>query len=196
MGARSGHFRGVVRRAESATRPGAAGSGSLTLRDLFDGHADFVFRVLRRLGVAECDLDDAAQDVFVVIHRNLSQYDHQSALRSWLFGILYRVASGYRRRTRRRREDMPARLPVQVVQPSQLEELEFREAQRLLLDALDQIEPAPRAVFVLYELEEMDMPEVAAALGCPPQTAYSRLYAARAGVRAHILRAHRRRRAV
>jgi RNA polymerase sigma-70 factor, ECF subfamily len=185
----------VAALAEPAMPAGATDDlPSLTLRELFDAHAGFVFRVLRRLGVAEGDLDDAAQDVFVVVHRNLSQYDHQCALRSWLFGIVYRVAASHRRRVRRRREDVRADVPVEAVQASQLDRVALAEAHRLLLDALDELEPERRAVFILYELEEMTMPEVARAVGCPLKTAYSRLYAARDSVRAHILRAHGARR--
>jgi RNA polymerase sigma-70 factor, ECF subfamily len=175
--------------------PGAPGTvtarDSLTLREVFDAHAAFVFRVLRRLGVPEGDLDDAAQDVFVVVHRNLSQYDHRCALRSWLFGIAYRVAASHRRKVRRRREEVRADVPVEAIQASQHDRVLLAEAHRLLLDALDELEPERRAVFVLYELEQMTMPEVAQAVGCPLKTAYSRLYAARDSVRAHVLRAHR-----
>ena len=167
---------------------------ALSLRDVFDGHAAFVLRNLRRLGVAEAELDDAAQDVFVVVHRNLERYDANCALRSWLFGILQRVAANYRRRGQRRRENVVADVPVESVEPAQLEHVARLEAQRLLLDALDALEQQRRAIFILYELEEMPMPDVAHAVGCPLQTAYSRLYAARDTVRRHILRAQRGRR--
>lgn len=166
----------------------------LSLREVFDGHAAFVLRNLRRLGVAEAELDDAAQDVFVVVHRNLERYDGSCALRSWLFGVVQRVAANYRRSGRRRRENVVADVPAASVEPAQLDHVVRLQAQRLLSEALDELEPARRAIFILYELEEMPMPDVAHAIGCPLQTAYSRLYAARETVRRHIVRAERGRR--
>jgi RNA polymerase sigma-70 factor, ECF subfamily len=62
---------------------------------------------------------------------------------------------------------------------TQEQQLSQREALQMLEAALDQLDPAQRAVFVLYEIEEQTMTEVARALGCPIQTAYSRLHAAR-----------------
>lgn len=195
MAGPSGHSILVVALAEPAARPDSARETALlSLRDVFDAHAAFVLRNLRRLGVAEADLDDAAQDVFLVVHRNLERYDAECALRSWLFGIVQRVAANYRRRGQRRRECAVAEVSVASVEPTQLEHVALQQAQRLLLDALDQLEPTRRAIFILYELEEMPMSDVAQAVACPLQTAYSRLYAARDTVRTHILRAERGRR--
>ena len=187
----SGHTPKVAALAEPAVPAGVTEGDSLTLREVFDAHAAFVFRVLRRLGVPDGDLDDAAQDVFVVVHRNLSQYDRRCALRSWIFGIAYRVAASHRRKVRRRREEVRAEVPVEPIQAPQHDRVALAEAHRLLLGALDELDPERRAVFVLYELEEMAMPEVAQAIGCPLKTAYSRLYAARESVREHVLRAYR-----
>lgn len=192
MGAQAGHSIYVAALAEPAAHPNSGcETAVLNLREVFDGHATFVVRNLRRLGVAEADLDDAAQDVFMVVHRNLDRYDTRCALRSWLFGILQRVAANYRRRGKRRREDVLAEVPSATVEAEQLEHVALLQAQRLLLDALDAVEPTRRAIFILYELEEMPMPDVAQAVGCPLQTAYSRLYAARETVRERIVRARK-----
>jgi len=63
--------------------------------------------------------------------------------------------------------------------PAQEEHLQRQEARRRLLAALDQLDGDKREVFVLYEIEQRPMKEVAEALGCPVQTAYYRLHAAR-----------------
>ena len=74
-------------------------------------HGDFVWRSLQRLGVRDADLDDMLQEVFIVVHRKLDSFDHSSRIRTWLFGICLRVAAGYRRSARFRREELSDRLP-------------------------------------------------------------------------------------
>jgi RNA polymerase sigma-70 factor (ECF subfamily) len=157
---------------------------------IFAEHAAFVLRTLRRLGVRPADVEDAAQDVFVVVHRNLARYDAASSLRSWLFGITTRVASDYRRKAHVRREQMVDLPPDEASSPpDQAECFERAEARALLDRALDRLDDRQREVFVLYELEGLAMPDVAELVRCPLQTAYSRLHAAREKVRAFAERA-------
>lgn len=153
---------------------------------LFREHAPRVWRALRRLGVREADVEDVAQEVFVVVHRKLPEFEGRSSLRTWIYGICVRTASDYRRRAHVRREQPTDRMPDERRSAPQLKELEREQARALLDDALATLDEAKRAVFVLYEIEELDMPQVAEALGCPLQTAYSRLYAARRRLKAEI----------
>lgn len=153
---------------------------ALTVDAIFREHAPYVWRALRRLGVHEADVEDVCQEVFVVVHRRLGSFDGACAVRTWLYGICIRTASDYRRRPHRRRES-PAGddLPDIGSPPAQEDELEQRRALDRLDAALGELDDAKRAVFVLYEIEGLQMPEVAQAIGCPLQTAYSRLHAAR-----------------
>lgn len=160
----------------------------MTLRQIFDENATYVWRVLRRLGVGEADVDDVCQEVFLVVHRKLDTFDGSSALRTWLYGICLRVASEYRRRPHRRREEVAGEVPEQSVAASQDETLDQRRALARLDAALDQLDDDKRAVFVLYEIERMTMAEIAEAAGCPLQTAYSRLRAARSQIEAAMQR--------
>ncbi|HEU4536705.1 MAG TPA: sigma-70 family RNA polymerase sigma factor [Polyangiaceae bacterium] len=153
---------------------------------IFSDHAPFVLRSLRRLGVRPADVEDAAQDVFVVVHRNLARYDTSSSLRGWLFGITTRVASDYRRRAHVRREQVTDLPPDGVAPAEQAERLERAEARALLDRALDRLDDRQRAVFILYELEGLAMPEIAELVPCPLQTAYSRLHAARDKVKSFV----------
>jgi RNA polymerase sigma-70 factor (ECF subfamily) len=153
--------------------------------EVFQAHAPYVWRALRRLGVAEADADDVCQEVFIVVHRKLGALSGGS-LRTWLYAICLRVASEHRRRPYLRREDVVEAPPDTGVDASQEEELERRRALRRLDAALDRLDDDKRAVFVLFELERMPMAEVAEAAGCPLQTAYSRLYAARKIVEAAL----------
>lgn len=157
--------------------------------EVYREHAPFVWRVLRRLGVSPTDVEDACQEVFLVVHRKLGAFEHRSSVRTWLYGIAVRCAADHRRRVRRTPEaavtpatDEPA------IDPAQSDSIARRQARALLDEILDELDEPKRAVFVLYELEELTMAEVAAVVGCPLQTAYSRLHAARATVEAAVKR--------
>jgi len=148
-------------------------------RSIVEHHAEFVWRALRHLGVREADVDDACQDVFLVAHRRLGDFRGDSSLSTWIYGICVRVASEHRRRAYVRRE-VPGSEPPAPAQPADQDDRAMRrESLELLGRILDQLDDDKRAVFVLYEIEELAMKDVAEAVGCPLQTAYSRLHAAR-----------------
>lgn len=149
---------------------------------VFETSSRFVWRVLARLGVARADIQDVGQEVFMVVHRRLQDYDGRASLQSWIYGICVRTASQHRRRHPGRRETEAAILLERGVPCHQERDLEHMRAQRLLQATVDAMDQDQAAVFVLYELEELSMSEVSSALGCPLQTAYSRLYAARKAV--------------
>ncbi|OJH39781.1 RNA polymerase subunit sigma [Cystobacter ferrugineus] len=149
----------------------------------------FVWRTLRRLGVREEDLEDVCQEAFVVVHRRLSDFDGSATVRTWLFGICRRVASDYRRRAHIRRETAVEELPEGAQAPEQVEVVARKQARALLDRILEELDEDKRAVFVLFELEQWPMAEVAQAVGCPLQTAYSRLYAGREHVKQAVARA-------
>ena len=161
--------------------PGTCASGPErpTLRQIFDEYAPFVWRTLRHLGVAESDLDDVCQDVFVTVNRKLEGFEQRSSVRTWVYGICLRVASDHRRKAYVRRELPVAAVAEQATPPTQHEDLARSEARALLQGLLHFLDADKRAVFVLYEIEELSMKEIAEAIGCPLQTAYSRLHAAR-----------------
>jgi RNA polymerase sigma-70 factor, ECF subfamily len=153
--------------------------GSLDFKHVFVECSRFVWRVLGRLGVSERDVPDACQEVFLVVHRRLGDFDaSRSSLRSWVYGICMRVASDHRRRSPSRREAMEelGDIAVLSVQEANVDE---QRAWRKLSRVLDEMDAPRRQAFVLYDLEALPMAEVAAILECPLQTAYSRLHAAR-----------------
>jgi RNA polymerase sigma-70 factor, ECF subfamily len=150
-----------------------------TFRKAFDAHAAFVWRSLLALGVRDADVADASQQVFVVLHGKLDRLAPGCALRTFVYGICLRVASDFRQRAHVRYEQLHAQPVEQSTRLTPEEELSHREALRRLEDVLTRLDPAQRDVFVLYEIEDLPMIEVARAVGCPLQTAYSRLHAAR-----------------
>lgn len=160
-----------------------------SLPEIFRQYAPFVWRALRRLGVPEADVEDVCQEVFVVVHRKLGDFEGRSSLRTWIYGICARTASDYRRSGRVRREIVTDAPPETAHEGGQQDAVALRQARAKLDRILDQLDDDKRAVFVLYEIEELTMAEVADSLGCPVQTAYSRLHAARKIVEAGVAQA-------
>jgi RNA polymerase sigma-70 factor (ECF subfamily) len=174
------HSDGVVTttRADSAATP-----QELSLETIHERHVDFVWCSLQRLGVRGPDLEDALQEVFIVVHAKLSTFDGTSRLSTWLFGICLRVASGQRRKAYRHREHSVGNLEETagaVTAPTAEAELLEREALQNLEAVLDALELDRRAVFVMFEIEGIGCPEIATLLDLPLGTVYSRLAAARA----------------
>ncbi len=156
-------------------------------QQLFEAHGAFVFRIVRRLGAPAKDVEDLTQEVFIVAHRKSDSFDGASP-RGWLFRIATRVVADYRRRASRRLERLDTTPPEQRTPSSAGQEAlvwdgQLREA---LDDALELLSDDERAIFVLYELEELPMRECATIAACPEQTGYSRLKAARRKMRAAL----------
>lgn len=162
---------------------GTAGRGlattaatTISFVEVFQVHAPFVLRVVGRMGVRDAEVEDVAQEVFVVVHRKLAQFDGRCAIQSWLFGIIYRVVRDHRRKAHVRHEVITDRPPELHTGGT---ETEFHHQLARLEQVLQSLDVKQRAVFVLYELEGMSMKDIADALGCPLFTAYTRLRKAR-----------------
>ncbi len=160
----------------------------VTFDELYAQHAAFVWRTVRRLGVWPADVADAAQEVFLVVHRKLPEFEGRSSINTWLFGICQRVASDWRKKRETRREAGDAGLAEMKVDPTLDDGIAQRQARALLDEALNQLDDDKRAVFVLFELEQLPMAKVAELVDCPSQTAYARLYAARETVQFALTR--------
>ena len=172
---------------ETARRDGeSAGAKVPPFAVLFAEHSRRVWRTLRRLGVREADVEDVCQEVFLVIHRKLPEFRGDASLTTWIYGIAMRAASDHRRRAHVRRETPTAEPPDRPIDAAQEESTARREALAELDRLLGELDEDKRAVFVLFDLEELPMAEVARVVGCPAQTAYYRLYAARREIEAKI----------
>jgi RNA polymerase sigma-70 factor, ECF subfamily len=156
-----------------------APASPLVLRKLVAEHLDFVWRSLRRFGVPAADVDDATQQVFLIANDKLSRINPGSE-RSFLIGVATRVAS-HVRRSFHRREAAEQRLSVNPhEQTPSPEELAQRVEARALLDkVLDAMPEDLRAVFVLFELEELSIDQTASLLILPRGTVATRLRRAR-----------------
>jgi RNA polymerase sigma-70 factor, ECF subfamily len=166
-----------------AAKPVAAAASLPSFEAVYEETFDFVWRNARRLGVAPAQLDDAVQETFVVVHRRLGEFEGRSSLRTWIFGVLVRVAADHRRSARRKSPHQRG----EAVDPDTLaddhdgphERAARGEGVRLLHRLLDELDDDRRAVFVLAELEQMSAPEIAESLGENINTVYARLRAAR-----------------
>ena len=161
---------------------------SATFEEVYDEHADFVWRSVRRLGVDPSAADDVLQQVFLVVHRRLGDFEGTSSMRTWLFGILLRVVREHRRALHRKsphlkggatNEDDLACIPDNTALGNPEQALSRAEASRIINELLDTLDDDKRAVFVLAELEQMPANEIGQALGMDAPAVYSRLRAAR-----------------
>ena len=160
------------------------------LRSLFDGHYDFVWRSLRRLGVADEAVDDAAQEVFLVAARKIAKIQGGNE-RSFLFGTALRIASDARRQQKKgaaRSAGESALERIQDPRPNPEEQLEQTRARALLDQVLAELPMDLRVVFVLFELEGMSMAEMAVCLELPQGTVASRIRRARQHFQASVKR--------
>lgn len=163
--------------------------------EVYAAHVGFVWRVLRTLGVPDAQIEDAVQDVFVVVHRRLAEWQGRAAITTWLFAIARRVAQAHRRRANRN-----AASPIEPLSDTLSDELAderpgggdpFAELSRAqaaaaVLAILEQLDDDKRIVFALVELEQLSVPEVARMLDLNLNTAYSRLRLARQAFEAAV----------
>jgi RNA polymerase sigma-70 factor (ECF subfamily) len=145
------------------------------LHELLLAHFDFIWRSLRRLGVPEDSVDDAAQQVFVVASRKIDR-DPPRAPKAFLFAIALRVAASHRRsRDRRRLLDSENWTEVGDSAPGPDELLERRRARQELDEIVESIPFDIRVVFMLFEMEEMTTKQIAELMNLPMGTVASRL---------------------
>ena len=156
------------------------------LHDLVSGHFDFIWRLLRRLGLPPADADDAAQHVFITVAGKLDQVSAGSE-RTYLYGIALRVAANARRKDWRRRagDELNTRVSLEPQTDDWAGRLESQDLMQHLLELLD---GDLRRVLVLAAIEGLELSEIAALEGIPVGTATSRLRRAREQFRKQLER--------
>lgn len=150
-------------------------------------HHGFVWKSVRRLGIADAEVDDVTQDVFVVVHRRLADFEGRSSLRTWLFSIAYHVVRDRRRSLAARRErEGKVEVPRPPTEPDQ--RLARHRAVVALDDLLAALDEDQRATFVMAEVLHMTAPEIAGVTEVKLNTVYSRLRRGREAFEAALQR--------
>lgn len=159
-------------------RTATATPAAAALEQVYRAHADFVWRLLRHLGVEEESRDDVFHEVFLVVHRRLADYDGRASMPTWLFGITRNVVLHHRRgfaRHQRRLTVAPEPAPA----PAPDERVAELEARALVERFLAGLAEDQRVAFMLAEIEGVRPAEIAGQLGININTLYSRLQALR-----------------
>ena len=157
---------------------------ALSFEEIYEQHLDFVWRTSLRMGVDRAAIDDVVQEVFLVVHRKLSEFEWRASIRTWIFGIVRRVVAHAARSSRRK----PSHLGV--VEATDLdafltnelgpcETAEQAEELRLVQHLLERLDDDKREAFSLSGLEQMTIAEIADAVGVNANTVASRIRAAR-----------------
>jgi RNA polymerase sigma-70 factor (ECF subfamily) len=192
--ARPGHYETMGEAVLRSEPRAVAVAPPQRVRRVVDTYFDFIWRSLRRLGVPEATVDDAAQQVFVVAANKLGDVS-PSGERGFLFAIALRVAADDRRSRRRRPEVAMGESTDEPPDHAPLadELLEQRQARSLIDGMLESMPLELRSVFVLFEMEDMTTAEIAALLDLPMGTVASRLRRAREAFQQEITRFQARR---
>ena len=169
------------------------GVGQLSFDSIYEQFFDFVFRCASRLGIPPSSIDDVVQEVFVVLHRRLHEYDGRAPLQSWVYGVLANTVRDYRRSFRRKQAPLKSAERDDDLGPAPSTDNPERHAQlkqdlSLLTRLLDELPEEQRELIVLADLEQMSVPEICACIGGNSNTVYSRLRAARENLKAKLHR--------
>lgn len=163
-------------------------ANELDLEAIYKANWRYLWSCGRRLGVPEAQLEDIVHDVFIVASQRWQSFEGRAAVRTWLYGILFRLASDARRKEQRRAGNPKALVSRIITRGALDEKVAAQEAAQLLADLLDELDEGQRMVYVLYELEELDGNEIAQMLGVSRNTVYSRLRLARKRLAAQLRR--------
>jgi RNA polymerase sigma-70 factor (ECF subfamily) len=154
--------------------------------DAFDRELDYIFATLRRLGAAPHEIEDLAQEVFMVLYRNWSALDTQRPLRPYMFGVAYRIVCAHRRRRVREIPQADIELPDGAAGPEG--SLQHKQSMALLLAALDAVPMSRRGVVVMHDLDEVSIADVARSLSLTRFGVYARLRKGRKELAAAVRR--------
>jgi RNA polymerase sigma-70 factor (ECF subfamily) len=160
--------------------PNQAGPVRLEFRAVYDTYFAFVWRAVANRGVPHSAMDDVIQEVFLVVHRKLGEFEGRSTLRTWLAGIVRRVVADHLKKRANQatgQEIVEDHLLQSAEDPAS--ELERRATVALVSAVLDKLSEPHREVFMLYELEQLTVREIAELTETNESTVQTRLMAAR-----------------
>jgi RNA polymerase sigma-70 factor (ECF subfamily) len=148
-------------------------------RAVYEAQFDYVFHTLRRMGAPDRDLEDLIHEVFLAFYKGRETFDPRRPLKPWLCGIAFRIFSDFRRKAQNRYE-IPSEPRERASAGTPADELvAARQRHDLVMRGLETLDLDKRAVLLMHDIDGHAMPEIAAVLSIPLNTAYSRLRLAR-----------------
>ena len=170
--------------AQGHSSPGLAAAESFDV--VYRRNVGYVYRLLRNFGVATSELEDATQELFLIVHRRLPEFDPtRGAIRTWLYAIARGVAANRRRGAERRLRLLPP-APVRMSNEDPELTARRREVLALVQSFLETLPDVQREAFELVDIEGLRGPEVAELLGVKVNTIYTRLRGARLAFKAYV----------
>ncbi len=170
----------------------ARGGDDVAFRNLYRAHRMEVYRVVYRLLGPSPDIDDIIQDVFLQVHRSLGNFRGQSKFSTWLHRVAVNVALQHLRKKKTAVKTRPEDLAPEAVADGGAstphEEAETNERLAAVRRALDRLSPKKRAVVVMHDMQGMDAPAIAAAVGAPVFTVRTRLFYGRKELYREVLK--------
>ena len=155
----------------------------------FDGELDYVFTTLKRLGAAPHEVEDLAQEIFVVLYRQWRTLDTDRPIRPYLFGVTYRILFAHHRR---RAKEIPfADLDTEDGTVGPEGALQGKQSLAILMSALEHLPISRRAVVVMHDLDEVPIADIARNLSITRFGAYARLRKGRKELAAAVRRLSR-----
>jgi RNA polymerase sigma-70 factor, ECF subfamily len=175
--------------------PRGGGASELSFEGLYDRWFEDVSRWVRALGAREADRDDLVQDIFLVVHRRLPDFDGQNVA-GWLYQIARRKVRDHRRLLWVRHlfgsSSLPLAEAMVATKHSPLDELLTKQKRALLEQLLEKLNEDQRAAFVLFEIEGNSGEEIAVLQGVPINTVWARIHKARKKLQQQAERAEKR----
>jgi RNA polymerase sigma-70 factor, ECF subfamily len=169
---------GYLRQVHSAPPPPSpAADLEISCLSVYERELDYLFETLQRMGASPREIEDLAQEIFLILLRNWPSLDVSRPFRPYLFAVAFRVVCAHRRR--RGREVPHAYLEAEDPAVGPEESLQSKQSAHLLMAALDTIPLPRRAVVVMHDLDGFPIVEVAARLSLTRFGAYARLRKAR-----------------
>jgi RNA polymerase sigma-70 factor (ECF subfamily) len=164
-------------------------AGTLGFEGVYRRNVGFVFRLLKRFGVHPAEVEDAAQEVFMIVHRRLAEFDAtRGTVRSWIFAIVRGVSANRRRSNERRGRVMPPAPPASDGRTDPEQRARQRQVLALVDRFLQTLSAEQREAFELVDIEGMRGPEVSQLLEVKVNTIYTRLRAARLAFKDYLER--------
>lgn len=160
---------------------------------IFDVEFAYVCRTLTRLGVRASDTEDAAQEVFIAVHRKFETFDQRRPIRPWLFAFAYRFASNYQQKAHVRKEVLDHEVEEHATKGTPEDAASEKQGRALIIAALAMVPLERRTTLVMHDIDGFTAPQIAESLNLPTNTVYSRIRIARAEFKKALIREQQRR---